>query len=201
MSDFSSAPGAQASLGQSIFERVVLAMELWQAFGKVFLSSIFMLSMVVKLRDFGRIRRQLSETLPTGQFMAALLAGGAIGAESVIAIILWVGPWASFGFLAAAVLLIAFSLFLGYLLISNSGAACACFGSSERPASGVHLGRNAVLFLVAASCTAASRSASAPSLDDYLIVLAPALTGTAMVARLDDISAFFNLQTSGSYKA
>ncbi|MFH9675321.1 MauE/DoxX family redox-associated membrane protein [Streptomyces sp. NPDC017405] len=123
-----------------------------------------------------------------------------IAAEMAVIAALWVERAAYLGFSGATLLLSSFTVFIAYLLISKRQVACACFGSSDRPASVVHLIRNLILLAIAASCTLTSGHSASPSIEGYLLVLAPSLIGAAVVSRLDDISMFFGSPASGSFE-
>ncbi|MEU8970167.1 MauE/DoxX family redox-associated membrane protein [Streptomyces monashensis] len=175
-------------------------MELTQAFGKMLLSSVFVLSATSKLRDFNGFRTHLASIIPVTSAITYTLTGGAISAEFLITLTLWVDRTVHLAFLLALLLLTAFSVFIAYLLVSNKRVSCACFGASTRPVSVVHLGRNIALLLIAGICMVASRGSASPAMFDYLLVLAPALVSAAIVARLDDISTFFSSPSSESFK-
>ncbi|MFJ3774042.1 MauE/DoxX family redox-associated membrane protein [Streptomyces sp. NPDC090075] len=174
-------------------------MELWQAFGKIFLGGMFIISAASKLRDFKGFRSSLTGALPVNSSLAFVVAVGTPAAEILVSVAIWFGRTAYFGFLAATLLLTAFTVYISYLLRAGTKLACSCFGSSTRPVSGVHLGRNVVLLLVSGGCLFSGGNVVSPAMDDYLYVLAPSVIGLAIVARLDDISTFFGSPTPGSF--
>ncbi|MET7852621.1 MauE/DoxX family redox-associated membrane protein [Streptomyces avermitilis] len=174
-------------------------MELWQAFGKIVLGGIFMISAATKLRDFQAFRSSLTGALPVIPSLAFVVAGGTPAVEILVSVAICVERTTYFGFLAATLLLAAFTAYIVYLLKSSTKLVCSCFGASTRPVSGVHLGRNIVLLLVSGSCMLSGSDVVSPAMDDYLYVLAPALISLAIVTRLDDISTFFGSPTPGSF--
>lgn len=114
-----------------------------QAFCRIFLGLIFLLSSVSKLRDMMGFRRTINnfQILPPqfNHFVAWLF----MGSEIIVVILLVIGgPTLLYGFLLAASLLIVFSLALVSVLIRKLSTSCHCFGSFTHlgsPSSNKHL--------------------------------------------------------------
>jgi hypothetical protein len=169
---------------------------------------VFTVSASSKVRS-AAARRAFSASLRAAGLVAPRLAGPvavAIGvAESGImlglgwAVVSTVAPLPGgyqigFATLSAAALVLAvLSCGVALALRRGTNAHCACFGATERPLRGLHLVRNGVLLLVAASALVflvITRGDDVESVGAVLGMTSGAIAG-AVVIRLDDVVDLF----------
>ena len=120
-------------------------MELVGTLAAVVVGVAFVAAGVFKLADGPAWPRQAAD-MGVGRSLAVVVPWVEIVIGAVLAVQL-LEPWAA---IAAAVMLVAFTVVIGLRLLDGSRPPCACFGSrSKRPLGAYHLLRNVGLLLLA----------------------------------------------------
>lgn len=163
------------------------------------LAAMFLVSAATKsaaLRDFDRAVEAIGMVpgrwaRPVGLCVIAL--------EGATAALLAFPATASFGLVAATLLLAAFTLLIGRVLgpLADRGGnpvECACFGASSAQLSPIHLVRNCLLLLLALVGLGARGlgTSAVPTGFWSAAVLALGLAGAVTVALLDDLAFAFS---------
>ncbi|MFC5181212.1 MauE/DoxX family redox-associated membrane protein [Actinomadura harenae] len=157
------------------------------------LFGVFAVAVVGKLRsgrafrDFAWSIRELRLVRPRRTRAVAIAA---ISAETATVVMLALLPLA--GFLAATVLLIAFSAAIVVGLTRGARVPCQCFGSSSTPLGGAHLLRNAILLAAALTGAAGSLTGHSARTSPAGVALTAACAAAVMVLVLflDEFAAF-----------
>lgn len=121
-----------------------------QAFCRILLGLIFLLSSVGKLRDMVGFRKAINNFQIFPPQFDHLIARLFVGCEIIVVILLVIGgPMLLYGFFLAIFLLTVFSSALVSVLIRKLSISCHCFGSSTRSVSLLDIWRNIGLLLCA----------------------------------------------------
>lgn len=135
---------------------------------RLLLAAVFAVAAVGKLRDVAGTRRALAGFRVPARLRSPLSLGLPL-LELAIAALLVPAPTARIGALAAAVLLLAFTVALISVLVRGEEVECNCLGSvSRRPVSALTVARNVALSAVAGFVALAGPGASAVSWLDAL---------------------------------
>lgn len=170
------------------------------------LATTFAVSAASKIADHAAFARTVTSALGVRDRPARLLATAVVAAEVLTAVLLLVGLWLRpaglTGFVAAAVLLVAFTAVLAAMIRRGAAEPCRCFGqASSRPPGRGDLVRNAVLLTVAvAGAVLVAAAAELRSLASAGVV-AGALGGVAvavMLINLDELTWLFSPSQAGS---
>jgi uncharacterized membrane protein YphA (DoxX/SURF4 family) len=132
----------------------------------VVVAAVFAVAGTAKLRDVEGTARDFEQLgMPQAELFARLVPL----TELAVALLLLVVPVG--GAIAALVTLAFFTTFLVGRLRAGVQAPCACFGGSTRaPLSGLEIGRNIGLMVLAAAALAADRPVR-PTVGDLVVVL------------------------------
>lgn len=119
---------------------------------RLLLGATFILSAAAKLWSVDQFELYIFSYgfLPLNlSFIAARLC---IGAELALGILLLAGWWRRLSLTAAALLLLAFSIFLGYAVLAGRTDSCQCFGQMADMPPSVSLLKNAILLILTLLC-------------------------------------------------
>lgn len=118
---------------------------------RLLLGLVFLVSAVTKLRT-GATRREfvlsVRALLGYERALSVILATASVAAELVIVVLLTLPSTMAFGFVTAALLLVAYAVVLGRALKRGVRAPCQCIGSSTAPIRAWLIARNIGLVLV-----------------------------------------------------
>lgn len=150
------------------------------------LAGVFAVSAVAKLRDPAAFRAAVRAFGVPAAAVGPVARAVPVG-EAVVAVLLVPPPTRAVALVAAALLLVAFSVGIVRVLRRGVPTRCACFGRSGAPVAPRHVVRNAALVAVAGLGLAAGGVAPDP-LATVVAVLA-AVPVVAVVVVLDDLAA------------
>lgn len=165
-------------------------MDVLTAFGAVALATAFLTSAVHKVRDLRGFREQLDETLRGPEPLSQAAVYGTPALE-ILAVVLLLSPYALAGFALALVLFAAFTAYLAVIIRSGSGASCGCAGRTPRPASRVHLYRNAVFMAVGLAGLVTAAAGQSAGFTHYALAAAPAIPFGFVLLHVDELTSFF----------
>jgi hypothetical protein len=161
---------------------------------RLLVGTVFAVSAMAKLRSRGTWRSYSSwlAGLPLkplrGHAAPALLSGADVAVVVLVAIP--VSP--PIGLAAGAAMSMALTLGLATAVRRGSRQPCHCFGSSSEPLSALHVVRNALLLVLAATgvaCAIAGARAPAPGPAEAALAVVGGLTAALLIIFFGDVAA------------
>jgi hypothetical protein len=146
---------------------------------------------LTKLRDSTRFVEAIRNLDVVPPELGRPVAVNVIVWESAVAVGMLTGlPSLASGFFVAAVLLGVFSGVLAIALRRGARAACRCFGHSDSAISYYDVGRNAILFVIAAvsgTVCLFTADSTVPPIREMCLLSVIAIAGLIVVFHLEDI--------------
>jgi len=152
----------------------------------VLLALVFATAAVTKLRDLPAFRRALPRLVPVGARWVAPLAVGVVGTELAVAVLIVVPGTATYGFVLAGTVLLAFAGAIAVALRRGQRPPCRCFGASSAALHPGHLARN--LMLVGVAAIGGSAPPHLPPLGGLVVAALAGVVGAVLVIAADDIA-------------
>ena len=121
--------------------------------------------------------------------LAAPVAVVAVAAEAATAVAMVIPPLVRAGFVAAMVLLIAFTASVRSMIRRRVKVPCRCFGAGRHPPGAAHLSRNLTLLVVAAGglVTAIASAGPAPLGSAWVLAATAGVAGALLLINLEEI--------------
>ncbi|WP_406865008.1 MauE/DoxX family redox-associated membrane protein [Streptomyces sp. HUAS MG47] len=137
-----------------------------------------------KLRAPGEFRETVRDLGFVPASLTTAVTGAVIAAEAALVALVWLpGALGAAAFVAAGLLLVAFTGVLVVLIRRGSDTSCACFGSSRTRVGPAHLVRNGVLVAIAALGAVAASATSGGALPpEFPAAFAAALAAVVVSA-------------------
>ncbi|WP_418961085.1 MauE/DoxX family redox-associated membrane protein [Streptomyces tritici] len=150
-----------------------------------------------KLRAPGEFRETVRDLGFVPERLTAAVTGAVIAAEAALAALVWLpGPAGAAAFVAAGLLLVAFTGVLVVLIRRGADTSCACFGSSRTRVGPAHLVRNGVLVTIAVLGAVAASVASGgtlpPAFPAAFAAALAAVVVSALVISTDTLVSLFS---------
>jgi len=160
---------------------------------RAMLVAVFVVSFVSKVRGraaYADFRRSVVEWQVLPARWSGPAAAGAVAGEVVVVLLLallWTAP---VGFVAAAIVLAAFTFGIVSAVRRGRVTSCRCFGASTATIGPAHVVRNGLLVVVCAAGVVGEASATgSPSVGGAALALSAAAIGVLFVVRFDDVVA------------
>jgi hypothetical protein len=161
-------------------------MEFVRVGGAVLLAVVFATASLSKLRDFPGFLRSVPALAPVRPRWVAPLAVGVVAAELAVSVLVLVPGTATYGFVLAGALLLAFAGAIGVALRRGQRSSCRCFGVSSAPLHPGHVARN--LMLVGLAAIGGSAPHHLPSMGGLAVAALAGAVGAVLVIAADDIA-------------
>ncbi|MFJ9917687.1 MauE/DoxX family redox-associated membrane protein [Streptomyces rubiginosohelvolus] len=160
-------------------------------FCQILMTTVYLLSAVLKLREFSVFRAHLISTLPVVRPFADFLAVGIVATELGTAFALMIIRPAWIGFSLSMLVLVGFTSYLAAMLRTRRGTSCGCVGDGGGPISGVHVTRNILLGVISGAGVLLATDVGGTPDFAYYFSLGPAVIVGALLLYLDEIVSFF----------
>lgn len=160
---------------------------------RVMLVAVFVVSLVSKVRGraaYADFRRSVAGWQVVPPRLSEAAAAGAVAGEAAVVALLAL-PWTvPAGFVAAAIVLAAFTSGIVSTLRRGRVTSCRCFGASAARLGPAHVVRNGLLLAVCVAGLAGDALATgSPSVAGSALAVSAAAIGALFVVRFDDVVA------------
>jgi len=157
------------------------------------LAGIFVVSLISKVRSgraYADFRRSIDDWKVVPRRWSAPIAAGVVAGEAAVVLLLALPRTAPIGFVAAVLLLTAFTAGISVVLRRRRTVTCQCFGVSTTPVGAAHMVRNLLLLaLCVTGALTATAGGARPTAPGAALALSVAAVGVLVVVRFDDLVA------------
>lgn len=137
---------------------------------RLLLGLLFVVSAIAKLWSVDQFELYIYSYRFLPLDLSFILARLCIGAELALGMMLIAGLWRRLTLLASALILLAFSLFLGYAALVGRDDSCQCFGQLADMSPVTSLLKNAILLVLTLLCTKLSMPTQQRPLHTWLAI-------------------------------